>query len=214
MLANMLQMAGLGMTFFYLLKDLPPTWDRKPFATWWVLSVHTIKRQFKINIYVMFSGANCLYTSGQPFMPLRVLVWFFLWRIRCGSHALSEAGQVSSTPAWSLLPACTLPSGSLATLSTATLSRAPSRSIFPRRSGWHKSLWSWCHWQSSLGTHKHLSLVHFCSPFFNSSTCLQLWPTVLCSHWAYTTKCEEYGVGTLPPGSRVCSALHYRPVDM
>ena len=115
MLANMLQMAGLGMTFFYLLKDLPPTWDRKPFATWWVLSVHTIKRQFRINIYVMFSGANCLYTSGQPFMPSRVLVWFFLWRIRCGSHVLSEAGQVSSTPAWSLSPACTLPSGSLAT---------------------------------------------------------------------------------------------------
>lgn len=34
MLANMLQMAGLGLTFFYVLKDLPPTWDRKPFATW------------------------------------------------------------------------------------------------------------------------------------------------------------------------------------
>ena len=34
MLANMLQMVGLGLTFFYLLRDLPPTWDRKPFATW------------------------------------------------------------------------------------------------------------------------------------------------------------------------------------
>ena len=42
MLANMLQMAGLGMTFFYLLKDLPPTWDRKPFATWWVLYQSTL----------------------------------------------------------------------------------------------------------------------------------------------------------------------------
>ena len=34
MLANILQMAGLGLTFFYLFKDLPHTWDRKAFATW------------------------------------------------------------------------------------------------------------------------------------------------------------------------------------
>jgi len=40
MLANMLQMAGLGLTFFYVLKDLPPTWDRKPFATWGQLPLY------------------------------------------------------------------------------------------------------------------------------------------------------------------------------
>jgi len=40
MLANMLQMVGLGLTFFYLLRDLPPTWDRGPFATWGQLPLY------------------------------------------------------------------------------------------------------------------------------------------------------------------------------
>ena len=43
---------------------------------------------------------------------------------------------------------------------------APSRSIFPRRSGWHKSLWSWCHWQSSLGTQTPFSSTLLFNPSF------------------------------------------------
>lgn len=34
MLANILQMAGLGLVFFYLLQDLPATWERKAYADW------------------------------------------------------------------------------------------------------------------------------------------------------------------------------------
>ena len=34
MLANFLQFGGLGCTFFYLLQDLPYSWDRKKYATW------------------------------------------------------------------------------------------------------------------------------------------------------------------------------------
>jgi len=34
MLANILQMLGLGLTFFYLLQDLPATWERKAYADW------------------------------------------------------------------------------------------------------------------------------------------------------------------------------------
>ena len=34
MLANVLQMVGLGLVFFYLLQDLPATWERKAYANW------------------------------------------------------------------------------------------------------------------------------------------------------------------------------------
>merc|ERR1719411_1570839 len=34
MLANILQMVGLGLVFFYLLQDLPVTWERKAYADW------------------------------------------------------------------------------------------------------------------------------------------------------------------------------------
>merc|ERR1719411_1173120 len=34
MLANILQMVGLGLVFFYLLQDLPATWERKAYANW------------------------------------------------------------------------------------------------------------------------------------------------------------------------------------
>ena len=34
MLANILQMLGLGLTFFYLLQELPATWERKAYANW------------------------------------------------------------------------------------------------------------------------------------------------------------------------------------
>merc|ERR1739844_352283 len=34
MLANILQMAGLGLVFFYLLQELPATWERKAYANW------------------------------------------------------------------------------------------------------------------------------------------------------------------------------------
>jgi len=34
MLANILQMVGLGLVFFYLLQDLPGTWERKAYADW------------------------------------------------------------------------------------------------------------------------------------------------------------------------------------
>lgn len=34
MLANVLQMLGLGLTFFYLIQELPPVSDRKLYATW------------------------------------------------------------------------------------------------------------------------------------------------------------------------------------
>lgn len=34
MLANILQFSGLVFTFFYLLQDLPKSWERKAFATW------------------------------------------------------------------------------------------------------------------------------------------------------------------------------------
>jgi len=40
MLANLLQMVGLGLTFFYLFKDLPSTWERKAFATWGQLPLY------------------------------------------------------------------------------------------------------------------------------------------------------------------------------
>jgi len=34
MLANLLQLGGLGCTFFYLVQDLPYSWERKAFASW------------------------------------------------------------------------------------------------------------------------------------------------------------------------------------
>ena len=34
MLANILQMVGLGLVFFYLLQALPATWERKAYADW------------------------------------------------------------------------------------------------------------------------------------------------------------------------------------
>jgi proton-coupled amino acid transporter len=34
MIANILQFLGLIFTFFYLLQDLPRTWERKAFASW------------------------------------------------------------------------------------------------------------------------------------------------------------------------------------
>lgn len=40
MLANVLQFAGLGIIFYYLLQDLPYTWDRKVFASWGQLPLY------------------------------------------------------------------------------------------------------------------------------------------------------------------------------
>lgn len=34
MLANVLQFSGLIFTFYYLLQDLPKSWERKAFASW------------------------------------------------------------------------------------------------------------------------------------------------------------------------------------
>jgi hypothetical protein len=34
MLANILQFVGLALIFFYLLQDLPKSWERKAFASW------------------------------------------------------------------------------------------------------------------------------------------------------------------------------------
>ena len=34
MVANCLQIFGLVFIFFYLLQDLPKTWERKAFASW------------------------------------------------------------------------------------------------------------------------------------------------------------------------------------
>ena len=33
MLANILQFSGLGIIFYYVLQDLPYSWERKPFAS-------------------------------------------------------------------------------------------------------------------------------------------------------------------------------------
>ena len=40
MLANLLQFVGLGIIFYYLLQDLPFTWERKLFATWGQLPLY------------------------------------------------------------------------------------------------------------------------------------------------------------------------------
>ena len=40
MLANILQFIGLGIIFYYLLQDLPYTWDRKTFASWGQLPLY------------------------------------------------------------------------------------------------------------------------------------------------------------------------------
>ena len=40
MLANLLQFVGLGIIFYYLLQDLPFTWERKIFATWGQLPLY------------------------------------------------------------------------------------------------------------------------------------------------------------------------------
>ena len=34
MIANVLQMTGLALIFFYLLQDMPKSWQRKYFASW------------------------------------------------------------------------------------------------------------------------------------------------------------------------------------
>ena len=40
MLANLLQFVGLGIIFYYLVQDLPFTWERKLFATWGQLPLY------------------------------------------------------------------------------------------------------------------------------------------------------------------------------
>ena len=40
MLANLLQFGGLGIIFYYLLQDLPYSWERKPFASWGQLPLY------------------------------------------------------------------------------------------------------------------------------------------------------------------------------
>ena len=40
MLANILQFVGLGIVFFYILQDIPYTWERKQFASWGQLPLY------------------------------------------------------------------------------------------------------------------------------------------------------------------------------
>ena len=40
MLANILQFSGLGIIFYYVLQDLPYSWERKPFASWGQLPLY------------------------------------------------------------------------------------------------------------------------------------------------------------------------------
>ena len=40
MLANILQFIGLGIIFYYLLQDMPYTWERKTFASWGQLPLY------------------------------------------------------------------------------------------------------------------------------------------------------------------------------
>jgi len=40
MLANILQMAGLGIIFYYLFQDLPYSWERKAFSSWGQLPLY------------------------------------------------------------------------------------------------------------------------------------------------------------------------------
>lgn len=40
MLANILQFIGLGIIFYYLLQDIPYSWDRKTFASWGQLPLY------------------------------------------------------------------------------------------------------------------------------------------------------------------------------
>ena len=55
MLANILQFSGLGIIFYYLLQDLPYSWERKPFASWGQLPLY-----FGTAIYAFEVGSQSL----------------------------------------------------------------------------------------------------------------------------------------------------------
>ena len=62
MLANILQFSGLGIIFYYLLQDLPYSWERKPFASWGQLPLY-----FGTAIYAFEVG-------GRSLLGTRILI--------------------------------------------------------------------------------------------------------------------------------------------
>lgn len=79
MFANALQIVGLALIFFYLLQDLPKSWQRKYFATWYKNFIQI--RNITITIFLSL-GRNYLFTLEQPFMHLKALEWFYPWKTK------------------------------------------------------------------------------------------------------------------------------------
>ena len=79
MFANLLQFTGLGITFYYLLMDIPQVSERKYVARWDLLSL--MDQRF-LMIIIFPASHSFLSTLELQSMPLRASALFFLWRTR------------------------------------------------------------------------------------------------------------------------------------
>ena len=70
MLANILQFIGLGIIFYYLLQDIPYSWDRKKFASWGQLPLY-----FGTAIYAFEGIGVVLPLENQMKTPADMKVW-------------------------------------------------------------------------------------------------------------------------------------------
>ena len=80
MFANLLQFTGLGITFYYLLMDIPQVSERKYVARWDPLSL--MDQKFLIIMIIFPASPSFLSTLELQSMPLRASALFFLWRTR------------------------------------------------------------------------------------------------------------------------------------
>ena len=79
MFANLLQFTGLGITFYYLLMDIPQVSERKYVARW---DPPSLMDQRFLMIIISPASPSSLSTLELQFMPLRASALFFLWRTR------------------------------------------------------------------------------------------------------------------------------------
>ena len=73
MLANILQFSGLGIIFYYVLQDLPYSWERKPFASWGQLPLYfgTAIYAFEVEPLLFFNHCELKYKQIRGGFPLK-----------------------------------------------------------------------------------------------------------------------------------------------
>ena len=80
MLANILQFSGLGIIFYYVLQDLPYSWERKPFASWGQLPLY-----FGTAIYAFEVGPSMVanYIEYSPDYSLHYILIITEAKLTC-----------------------------------------------------------------------------------------------------------------------------------